>query len=83
MDARAQAKRYVTSSAIRAEVCHELHIHTWLFNDVLRRMHARELFHDEFEINLDRGLGAKLPPSEEPFQIGGRAFYLITLLRRN
>ena len=67
---------------LRAEVCHELRIHAWLFNDALRRMHARELAHAEFEINLDRGLGAKLPPSEEPFQIGDRAFYLITLLRR-
>jgi hypothetical protein len=68
---------------LRADVCHALGIHGDEFNTALQKMHAQELVHDEFAVNLDRGGGESLLPSEEPFRVGDRAFYLITLLRRS
>jgi hypothetical protein len=38
---------------------------------------------ETYSINLDRGGADELPKSEEPFRIGERAFYLITLLKRD
>ncbi len=67
---------------LRAAVCYRLKIHGWVFNDVLRKMHAGTLRHEAFAVNLDRGSSSELPPSEEPFTVGDRSFYIITLLRR-
>lgn len=68
---------------LRAEVCHNLGIHGNQFNSVLTKMHSKELIHRRYAVNLDRGGGSSLPPSEEPFRIGERAFYLITFFERN
>jgi hypothetical protein len=68
---------------LRAEVCHNLRIHGSRFNSVLTKMHSRELVHGRYAVNLDRGGGSSLPPSEEPFRIGDRAFYLITFFERS
>jgi hypothetical protein len=67
---------------LRADVCHRLKIHGSAFDAVLRRLHSQSLVDETYAINLDRGGGHELPPSEEPFRIDGRAFYLITLLKR-
>jgi hypothetical protein len=74
---------FVLIHELRAEVCHELKIHGRTFNTVLERMHSQSLKHDKYAINLDRSGGHELLPSEDPFRIGDRAFYLITLLRRS
>jgi len=68
---------------LRAEVCHRLSIHGSDFDRVLRKLHAQTLVDSRYAVNLDRGGGDELPPSEEPFRIGDRQFYLITLLKRN
>jgi len=67
---------------LRAEVCHRLHIHGRDFDAVLSQMHTKKLSHEAYEINLDRGGSDEVPPSETPFRIGDKAFYLITLLKR-
>jgi hypothetical protein len=67
---------------LRAHVCHELGIHGRTFDAVLAKLHAQTLSDANYAINLDRGGGDELPPSEEPFRIGKRSFYLITLLKR-
>jgi len=74
---------FVLIHELRAEVCHELKIHGRKFNAVLEKMHSQDLKHDKYAINLDRGGGHELLPSEDPFRIAERAFYLITLLRRS
>jgi len=58
-------------------------IHGQDFDAVLRKLHAQTLADETYAINLDRGGSDEVPPSEEPFRIGDRAFYLITLLKRN
>jgi len=68
---------------LRAEVCHRLGVHGRDFDAVLRNLHAQTLVDSRYAVNLDRGGGDELPPSEEPFRIGDRQFYLITLLKRN
>jgi hypothetical protein len=65
---------------VRAEVCHEHHIHSHSFNELLRKMHRGEIKHAAYRIYLDRGGYAYLPPSELPFSSGGRDFYLITFI---
>lgn len=67
---------------LRAVVCHQMKIHGHDFDAVLRKLHAQTLVDKTYAINLDRGGGDEVPPSEEPFRIGNRAFYLITLLKR-
>jgi hypothetical protein len=67
---------------LRAQVCHRLRLHGRDFDAVLRKMHAQALADPVYGINLDRGGGDEVPPSEEPFRIGNRAFYLITFLKR-
>jgi hypothetical protein len=67
---------------LRAEVCHGVRIHGRDFDTVLRNLHAKKLEDPRYVVNLDRGGGDELPPSEEPFRIGDRPFYLITLLKR-
>lgn len=67
---------------LRAHVCHELGLHGRAFDAVLARLHAQTLSDANYAINLDRGGGDELPPSEDPFRIGKRSFYLITLLKR-
>lgn len=67
---------------LRAHVCHRLRIHGRAFDRVLGKLHAQALVDANYAINLDRGGGEELPPSEDPFRIGKRAFYLITLLKR-
>ncbi|MER9168526.1 hypothetical protein NKI12_14295 [Mesorhizobium australicum] len=67
---------------LRAQVCYRMKIHGHDFDSVLRRLHSQSLVDESYAINLDRGGADELPPSEEPFRIGGRAFYLITLLKR-
>ena len=67
---------------LRAEVCHRMKIHGHDFDTVLRKLHSLSLVHETYVINLDRGGADELPPSEEPFRVGERAFYLITLLKR-
>jgi len=79
---RERKSQFELIHVLRAIVCHRLKIHGWVFNEVLRKMHAGTLRHEEFAINLDRGSGWELPPSEEPFRVGDRAFYIMTLLRR-
>lgn len=68
---------------LRAEVCHRMKIHGHDFDAVLRKLHGQTLADETYAINLDRGGSDEVPPSEEPFRIGDRAFYLITLLKRN
>lgn len=68
---------------LRAEVCHALGIHGREFDTVLRKLHNQTLVDPTYAVNLDRGGSDEVPPSEEPFRIGKRAFYLITLLKRN
>lgn len=68
---------------LRAEVCHRMKIHGHDFDAVLRNLHAQTLTDETYAINLDRGGRDEVPPSEEPFRIGERAFYLITLLKRD
>lgn len=68
---------------LRAEVCHRMKIHGHDFDTVLRNLHSQSLVDDTYVINLDRGGADELPPSEEPFRVGERAFYLITLLTRD
>jgi hypothetical protein len=79
---RERRSQFELIHVLRAIVCHRLKIHGWVFNEVLRKMHAGTLRHEEFAVNLDRGSGWELPPSEEPFRVGDRAFYIMTLLRR-
>jgi hypothetical protein len=67
---------------LRAHVCHELLLHGRMFDAVLAKLHAQTLRDANYSVNLDRGGGDELPPSEEPFRIGKRSFYLITLLKR-
>jgi hypothetical protein len=67
---------------LRAEVCHRMKIHGHDFDSVLRKLHAHTLADKTYVLNLDRGGSDEMPPSEEPFRIGDRAFYLITLLKR-
>jgi len=67
---------------LRAEICHRMKIHGSDFDRMLRRLHSQSLVDETYAINLDRGGADELPPSEEPFRIGKRAFYLITLLKR-
>lgn len=67
---------------LRAGVCHQMKIHGHDFDTVLRKLHSQTLADETYAINLDRGGADELPPSEEPFRIGDRAFYLITLLKR-
>jgi hypothetical protein len=67
---------------LRAEVCYRMKIHGHDFDALLRRLHSQSLVDESYAINLDRGGADELPPSEEPFRIGERAFYLITLLKR-
>jgi hypothetical protein len=67
---------------LRSEVCHQMQIHGHDFDTVLRKLHSQELADDTYAINLDRGGADEMPPSEQPFRIGERAFYLITLLKR-
>jgi hypothetical protein len=74
---------FVLIHELRAEVCHRLGIHGRTFNVVLEKMHSQKLKHDKYAINLDRSGGQELLPSEDPFRIGDRAFYLITLLHRS
>src|SRR5439155_13295710 len=68
---------------LRAQVCHRLRIHGRDFDAVLRKLHAQTLSDPTYAVNLDRGGGDELPPSEEPFRIENCAFYLITLLKRS
>jgi len=68
---------------LRAKVCHEMKIHGHDFDSVLRKLHSQELVDGTYSINLDRGGADELPKSEEPFRIKERAFYLITLLKRD
>jgi hypothetical protein len=65
---------------VRAKVCHEHHIHSHSFNELLRKMHRGDITHPTCRIYLDRGGYAYLPPSELPFLSGGRDFYLITFI---
>jgi hypothetical protein len=74
---------FVLIHELRAEVCHRLKIHGRTFNAVLEKMHSQTLKHEKYAINLDRSGGSELLPSEDPFRIGDRAFYLITLLHRS
>jgi hypothetical protein len=67
---------------LRAAVCHQMKIHGHDFDSVLRKLHSQSLIDETYSINLDRGGADELPQSEEPFRIGERAFYLITLLKR-
>lgn len=67
---------------LRAAVCHQMKIHGQDFDTVLRKLHSQSMVDEAYSINLDRGGADELPPSEEPFRIGERAFYLITLLKR-
>jgi hypothetical protein len=67
---------------LRAAVCHQMKIHGHDFDSVLRKLHSQSMVDATYSINLDRGGADELPKSEEPFRIGERAFYLITLLRR-
>lgn len=68
---------------LRAQVCYRMKIHGHDFDTVLRMLHAQRLADEAYAINLDRGGRDEVPPSEEPFHIGERAFYLITLLKRH
>ena len=68
---------------LRAEVCRQLRIHGRDFDAVLRKLHSGAVMHSDYSVNLDRGGGDEMPPSEEPFRIGTRSFYLITLLKRD
>lgn len=68
---------------LRAAVCHQLKIHGHDFDAVLRKLHSQSMTDATYSINLDRGGADELPKSEEPFRIGERAFYLITLLKRD
>ena len=70
-------------AALRAEVCHTLGVHGREFDAVLRKLHNQTLVDPTYAVNLDRGGSDEVPPSEEPFRIGKRAFYLITLLKRH
>lgn len=65
---------------VRAHVCHQHRIHARLFNQLLRKMHKGELGHPAYNVYLDRGGYAHLPPSELPFLSDGRDFYLITFI---
>lgn len=65
---------------VRAQVCHGYRIHSRSFNELLRKMHHGEIKHPVYNIYLDRGGYAYLPPSELPFLNGGRDFYLITFI---
>lgn len=67
---------------LRAAVCHQMKIHGHDFDAVLRKLHSQSMVDTAYSINLDRGGADELPKSEEPFRIGERAFYLITLLKR-
>lgn len=67
---------------LRAEVCYRMKIHGHDFDTVLRRLHSQTLVDESYAINLDRGGADELPPSEQPYRVGERAFYLITLLKR-
>jgi hypothetical protein len=67
---------------LRAAVCHQMKIHGHDFDAVLRGLHSQSVVDETYSINLDRGGAEELPPSEEPFRIGERTFYLITLLKR-
>jgi len=67
---------------IRARVCHDLKIHGWLFDRVLRKMVEGALPHPNYAVHVDAGGGNQLLPSEEAFMIGDRAYYLVTLVRR-
>lgn len=73
---------FVLIHVLRAKVCHRLGIHSRDFDSTLRKMHDGSLVHAEYAINLDRGSSNEVPPSEQPFAIKGRAFYLMTLLNR-
>ncbi len=68
---------------LRSAVCHQMKIHGHDFDTVLRKLHSQSLADKTYVINLDRGGADEVPPSEEPFRIGERAFYLITLLKRD
>jgi hypothetical protein len=68
---------------LRAAVCHQMNIHGHDFDAVLRKLHSQSMTDATYSINLDRGGADELPKSEEPFRIGERAFYLITLLKRD
>lgn len=68
---------------LRAAVCHQMKIHGDDFDAVLRKLHSQSMIDATYSINLDRGGADELPKSEEPFRIGERAFYLITLLKRD
>lgn len=67
---------------LRAAVCQQMKIHGHDFDAVLRKLHSQSMVDETYSINLDRGGADELPKSEEPFRIGERAFYLITLLKR-
>jgi hypothetical protein len=67
---------------LRAEVCRKLRIHGQDFDRVLRKLHNKTLSDPTYVVNLDRGGGDEMLPSEEPFRIDSRSFYLITLLKR-
>jgi hypothetical protein len=68
---------------IRARVCHKLAVHGWLFDAVLRKVREGVVSDPRFDIHLDAGGGDRLPASEEPFTYGGRAYYLVALLKRS
>src|SRR5262249_23245009 len=65
-----------------AHVCHRLRLHGITVDRLLTKLHGQTVVDANYAINLDRGGGEELPPSEDPFRIGKRAFYLITLLKR-
>jgi hypothetical protein len=68
---------------VRATVCYRLRIHGWNFNSALRKALNREVTLDGYELHVDSGGGDKLPPSEEPFTLNEKPFYLITVLKRS
>jgi hypothetical protein len=65
---------------VRSLVCHRHRIHSHFFNEMLSKMHRAEITHPAYRPFLDRGGAADLPPSESPFIIGDRDFYIIKFI---
>jgi hypothetical protein len=68
---------------VRAYVAHDLGIHGWTIDEVLRKVRDGSIKHPAYDLHLDAGGGESLPASEEPFIHRDRAYYLVTVLKRS
>ena len=64
-----------------AHVAHNLGIHGWTVDEVLRKARDGLIKHHAYDLHLDAGGSESLPASEEPFIYRDRAYYLVTVLR--